>query len=138
MLIAAVRLTAHPGVTHDRCIAIDAGQFMSTYFSNSNRRGRALLQFWSRFHGRSPTLIEAFARQPAAYWIGNVVLAGVVAYYAYSVRDAFSYGMMGLVAGAWLRDIARMLQFLREWPHIGRVLDWDAVERELQRPLGDA
>ncbi len=105
------------------------------------RREQVLLSFYVKFHGRTPTVMEAFARQPAVYWLGMAVLLAIPMFATAWWEFAQLQLPFGIVAGAMLRDIGLMLRFKRDWPILDRALNWSEIDRRLSqqsvRPSAD-
>jgi hypothetical protein len=94
-------------------------------------RAEMLLNFYSQFHGRQPTVLEALRRQRLAFWMLYLLMALGLMLYLYFFGGKFGHYFLGLLVGAVARDIGWMLRFKIDWPTLDRVLDWPAVEREL-------
>jgi hypothetical protein len=99
-------------------------------------RPQVLLEFYSRFRGVRPTVLQAFARQPVLYWALNILMILVVGSYCYLASNVFALALLGVVVGGFTRDIGWMLRFRRDWPTLDRVLDWQMVEQELALKSG--
>ena len=96
-------------------------------------RAAQLLGFYSSFRGSRPTVLQALARQPPLFWAFTLVALIAVATYFVLVGDKTAYIFLGIVLGALARDIGWLLRFRRDWPTLDRVLDWNAVDRELSK-----
>jgi hypothetical protein len=94
-------------------------------------RAEILLNFYSQFHGRQPTVMEALRRQPTISSLMYILLLALTGAYQYLVGDNFTFYLMGFVVAGLAHRVADMLRFKRDWPTLDRVLDWPAVEREL-------
>ena len=103
-------------------------------------RPRQLLQFYSKFRGTKPTVIQAFARQPILYWVSQIFLFVIVGVLYYFTKDKFALTLFaGVLIGGLLRDVGWMLSFRRNWPTLDGVLDWQRIEQELTKePSADS
>lgn len=94
-------------------------------------RSETLLRFYARFRNRKPTVFEALARQPLAYWLVTAALISfIAACYIYSGGEV-ALVLLAMAVGGFLRDLGWLLRFKRDWPTLNRVLNWQALEEEL-------
>ena len=101
-----------------------------------SERALTLLRFYSQFHGRVPTMLEALMRQPFVFWVGNVLLVSGAIIHVLAFGSSFSFALVGLAVGALLRDIGWMLRFKRDWPVLDSSLDWAVIHEKIRQSTG--
>ena len=96
---------------------------------------RKLLRFYAEFENKSLT-VGSVLRRFLLSWLLLVVLAGASSFYLWAGWPTFFWLFAGVCAGAWLRDIGRILVTLRTWRIIKEITDWEKVRQLLEQQRG--
>jgi len=99
-------------------------------------RTESLLEFYSKFRGRRPTVLEAFARQPPGYWFGFAAMFAFLGWAYWVYENQSVHILLFMVLTVLARDIGWMLRFKRDWPILDDALDWQKVEAKLKSQSG--
>ena len=91
---------------------------------------KAVLQMYWRYHlggwKRSPVLRSMWWR-----WLLLLVYAVLGGWLLSGVSTGAAGLVIGVAAGAFLRDIGRIVQSCRIWPAVHEITDWHRVEQLL-------
>jgi hypothetical protein len=98
-----------------------------------SRRQRIWLKFLQRFKDKSPTAFDLFSTSPFSVFLPAVVVAIALSVLAaleiLNVHTALF--AIGMVAGAFLRDIGRFRFNAHMWPIVNEITNWQAVDELL-------
>ena len=96
-------------------------------------RTETLIRFYSKFHGRVPSVGEALLRQPLLFWFANLAVLVVILVYHFTLGGRSSLFLVGLAVGALSRDVGWMLRFKQDWPILDSMLDWPAIRAKIAK-----
>ncbi len=89
-----------------------------------------LLRVYQRFHGESMTL-SVILRLCFPSW-PLLILGTGYGYWMVSSGIALGWLLVGLCAGAMLRDVGRFQILFRTWPALREIISWERVTELLR------
>lgn len=89
---------------------------------------RRNLELYAIYHLKSPTFWQLFRSNLARYLVIAVLLMLILLLSPITGTEWLALILTGIFLGALIRDISRFLQFVRMWPAISAVIDWERLE----------
>jgi small-conductance mechanosensitive channel len=91
-----------------------------------SKRDLKALAFYAAHRNRPPTIKE-FVPKLALIFLIHVVLASAAYLLLADEMPALVWFFIGMLVGAFLRDVRRIVFTLQLWPFTASIIDWDKV-----------
>jgi len=88
---------------------------------------RKLLKFYTQ-HQTTPPTVSSVVRAYALPWTLLAAMASASTWFIWAGWPVVAWLLIGVCAGAFLRDIGRIRILFQSWPLLHAVLDWERVQ----------
>ena len=94
---------------------------------------RRNLELYATYRIKLPSFWQLFRANLARYLVITALLILFFILASITGTESLALILTGLFLGALMRDITRFLQFVRMWPAISAVIDWERLDELLSK-----
>lgn len=91
------------------------------------------LELYAIYHLKPPAFWQLFRSNLARYLVIAALLMLIFLLAPITGTEWLALILTGVFLGALVRDISRFLQFVRMWPAISAVIDWERLDELLSK-----